>query len=113
VPLQGTEEFVEFVGGVEVGFEVAGGEAFAEIVEATSEKVEGGGEEVFVGEDDVAPGGVGAAGKAEGVAETGARERDGETVFVEMIVEERGKGYGGQLGEMGGQANGVVVLLGT
>jgi hypothetical protein len=113
VPLQGTEEFVEFVGGVEVGFEVAGGEAFAEIVEATSEEVEGGGEEVFVGEDDVAPGGVGAAGKAEGVAETGAREHDGETVFVEMIVEERGKGYGGQLGEMGGQANGVVVLLGT
>jgi hypothetical protein len=25
VPLQGTQKFVEFVGGVEVGFEVAGG----------------------------------------------------------------------------------------
>jgi hypothetical protein len=31
-PLQRAEELVEFVGGVEVGFQVAGGEAFAEIV---------------------------------------------------------------------------------
>jgi hypothetical protein len=30
--LQRAEELVEFVGGVEVGFEVAGGEAFAEVV---------------------------------------------------------------------------------
>ena len=37
--LQGAEELVEFVGGVEVGFEVAGGEAFAEVVEATGEEV--------------------------------------------------------------------------
>ena len=43
------EEFVEFVGGVEVRFEVAGGEALAEIVEAAGEKVQGGGEEFFVG----------------------------------------------------------------
>jgi hypothetical protein len=49
VPLQGAEEFVEFVGGVEVGFEVAGGEAFAEVVETAGEKVEGGGEDFFVG----------------------------------------------------------------
>src|ERR1700685_573256 len=38
-PLQGAEEFVEFVGGVEVGFEVAGGEAFAKVVEAASEEI--------------------------------------------------------------------------
>ena len=45
VPLQGTEEFVEFVGGVEIGFEFAGGEAFAQIVEAAGEEVERGGED--------------------------------------------------------------------
>jgi hypothetical protein len=64
-PLQGAEEFVEFVGGVEVGFEFAGGEALAKIVEAAGEKIECGGKDVAVGEDDVAPGGIGAAGKAE------------------------------------------------
>ena len=48
-PLQGAEEFVEFVGGVEVGFEVAGGEAFAKVVEASCEEVEGGGKDFFVG----------------------------------------------------------------
>lgn len=113
VPLQGAEEFVEFVGGVEVGFEVTGGEAFAEVVEAAGEKVESGGEDFFVGEDDIAPCGVGAAGQTERVAETGAGKRDGEAVFVEMIVEERGEGYGGELGEMRGEADGVIVLLGA
>jgi hypothetical protein len=49
VPLHATEEFVEFVGGVEVGFEVAGGKAFAEIVETACEEVKGGGEDFFVG----------------------------------------------------------------
>ena len=88
--LQGTEEFVEFVGGIEVDLEVAGGEAFAEVVEAAGEKVESGGEDFFVGEDDVAPSGVGAAGEAKRIAEAGAGESDGEAVFVEMIVEERG-----------------------
>jgi hypothetical protein len=38
--LQGAEEFVEFVGGVEVGFELAGGKFFAEVVEAAGEEVE-------------------------------------------------------------------------
>jgi hypothetical protein len=38
--LEGAEEFVEFVGGVEVGFEFAGGKFFAEIVEAASEEIE-------------------------------------------------------------------------
>src|SRR5260370_19457315 len=40
--LQAAEEFVEFVGGVEVGFEFAGVEALAEVVEAAGEEVEGG-----------------------------------------------------------------------
>ena len=30
--LQGAEEFVKFIGGVEVCFEIAGGQVFAEIV---------------------------------------------------------------------------------
>lgn len=47
--LQRAEEFVEFVGGVEVGFEVARGETFAEVVEAAGEKIESRGEDFFVG----------------------------------------------------------------
>jgi len=36
--LERAEELVEFVGGVEVGFELAGGEFFAEIVEAAAKR---------------------------------------------------------------------------
>src|SRR6266404_1944703 len=48
--LEGTEECVEFVGG---------------------------GEDFAIGEDDVAPGGVGAAGEAQGIAQAGAGYGDG------------------------------------
>src|SRR5579859_4748881 len=89
--LQGTQEFVELVGGVEIGFEVAGAEAFAEVVEAAGEEIERGGEELLVGEDDIAPGGVGATGEAQRIAQAGASEGDGQAVFVEAIVEERGQ----------------------
>ena len=41
--LQAAEEFVELFGGVEVGFEVAGTEAFTKIFEAAGEEVECGG----------------------------------------------------------------------
>jgi hypothetical protein len=113
VPLEAAEEFVEFVGGVEVGFEFAGGEFIAEVVEAASEEIESGGEDFAIGENDIAPDGVGAASEAEGISETGAGEGDGEAVFVEMVVEESAEGNGGELGKMGGQPDGVVVLLGT
>src|SRR6266481_6365043 len=109
--LEAAEEFVEFVGGVEVGFEFAGVEALAEVVEAAGEEVEGGGEDFAIGEDNVAPGGVGAAGEAERIAEARAGYGDGQAVFVEMIVEKRAKGDGGELREMRDHADGVVVLL--
>src|SRR5260370_37363575 len=98
--LETAEEFVEFVGGVEVGFEFAGIEALAEVVEAAGEEVESGGEDFAIGEHDVAPGGVGAACEAEGIAEAGAGYGDGQAVFVEMIVEKRAEGDGGKLREM-------------
>jgi len=85
---EAAEEFVEFVGGVEVGFEVAGVEAFAEFIEAAGEKIEGDRENLLVGEDDVAPKGVGAAGEAKRIAEAGAGESDGQSIFVEAVVEE-------------------------
>ncbi len=109
--LEAAEEFVEFVGGVEVGFEFAGVEALAEVVEAAREEVECGGEDFAIGEDNVAPGGVGAAGETERIAQAGAGDGDGQAVFVEMIVEERAESYGGELGEMRDHADGVVVLL--
>src|ERR1700730_6191248 len=109
--LQGAEEFVEFVGGVEVGFEFAGGEFFAKIVEAAGEEIEGSGEDFLIGEDDVAPGGIGASGETKRIAEAGTGQGDGKAVFVEMIIEKAGEGDRRELREMRGQAAGVGVLL--
>src|SRR2546429_212827 len=108
--LQTAEELVEFVGGVEVGLELAGGEFFAEVVKAAGEEIERGGEDFLVGEDDIAPCGVRTAGETERIAEAGAGKRDGETVLVEAVVEESRESDGRKLGEMGSQADGVVVL---
>jgi len=99
---EAAEEFVEFVGGIEVGFEFAGGEFFAQVVEAASEEIERGGEDFLVGEDNVAPGGIGAAGEAQRIAEPRSGERDGEAVFVEAVVEKAGERDGGELREMRG-----------
>jgi len=99
--LEAAEESIEFVGGVEVGLELAGGEFFAKIVEAAGEEIEGRGEDLLVGEDDIAPSGIGASGKAEGIAQAGAGERNREAVFVQSVVKKTGEGNGGQLREMG------------
>ena len=98
--LQGAEKFVEFVGGVEVGFEFAGAEAFAEIVEAAGEEIERGGKHLSVSEDDVAPGGVGAAGEAQRVAQSRPRQSDGQAVLVQPIIEKRAERNGGKLRKM-------------
>ena len=55
VELQAAEEFVELVGGVEIGFEFAGVEALAEVVEAAREKIQSRGEHFFIGQNDIAP----------------------------------------------------------
>src|SRR5579859_6339433 len=86
--LKAAEELVELVGSVEVGFQFAGVQALAEVVEAAGEKVEGGGEDFAIGEHDIAPGGVRASGEAQRVAQAGAGHSDGQAVFVEMIVKE-------------------------
>src|SRR5260370_4737255 len=111
--LERTQEFVEVIGGVEVGFELPRGEFFAEIVEPAGEEIERGGEEFLVGENDVAPRGIGAAGEAEGIAEAGTSEGDGQTVFIEAVVEKRSQRDGGKLRKMGCQADGVIMLLGA
>src|SRR5713226_2753898 len=110
---EAAEELVEFVGGVEVGFEFAGGAAFAQVVEAAREKIKSGGEDFLISENDVAPGGIGASGEAKRIAEARTREGDGEAVFVQAIVQERGERDGGELRKMRGQADGVVVLRGA
>jgi len=89
VELKGAEELVELVGGVEVGFEFAGAEAFADIVEAAGEEVERGGEHFPVGEDDVAPGGVGTPGEAECVAQSRPCQSDWQASFVQTVVQKR------------------------
>jgi len=87
--LQRAEEFVEFVGSVEVSFQFARGQLFAEIVEAPGEKVEGGGEDLLIGENDVAPRGIWASSKTKRIAETGSGEGDGKAVFID-VVEQKG-----------------------
>ena len=101
VSSEGAEEFVEFVGGVEVGFEFAGGEALAKVVEAAGEEIERGGKNLAVGENNIAPSGIGAAGEAERIAKAGTSKRDGQTVLIEAVVEKRGERDGGELRKMG------------
>ena len=59
------EKFVEFVGGVEVSFEVAGPEAFADFIEAAGQEIERRGKNFAVGQDNVAPNSVRASRKAQ------------------------------------------------
>ncbi len=70
--LEAAEEFVEFVGGVEIGFEFTGAEAVAQVIKATGEKIDRGGENFPVGENDVTPRGIWAAREAQRVAQAGA-----------------------------------------
>jgi hypothetical protein len=58
--LQAAQELVEFVGVVEVAFELAIGQFFTNFVKAAGEKIKRG-EHFLIGEDDVAPSGIGAA----------------------------------------------------
>jgi hypothetical protein len=41
--LEAAEELVEFVGGLEVGFQLAGGQTLAEVVDALGQEIERGG----------------------------------------------------------------------
>src|SRR5215467_11718248 len=104
------EQLVEFVGGIEIRFEFAGGEALTEIVQAAREKIERGGKHVLVGKDDVAPRGIRAAGKAQRIAQPGAGKRYGQAVFVEVVVEKAGERDSGKLWKMRREANGVIML---
>jgi hypothetical protein len=98
--LQAAEKFVEFVGGFEIGFEFSRGQALAKIVQAAREEVERGRENFLIGKNDVPPGRVGAAGEAERIAQPGTRERDGEAVLVESVVEKPCERYGRELRQM-------------
>src|SRR5216684_5514995 len=110
IELERTQELVEFVSGVEVGFQFAGGEFFAQIVEAAGKEIKRGGEDFLVGENDVAPGGIRTAGQTQRIAEAGTGECDGETIFVEPVVKKACECDGRELWQMRSKADGVIVL---
>jgi hypothetical protein len=85
--LQRTKKFVEFVGGVEIGFEFAGANALAKIVEAAGEQIQCSGEDFAIGQNDIAPSGVRAACEAQRVAKSGTGESDGQAILVEAVLE--------------------------
>src|SRR5215469_805176 len=105
------QKLVEFVGGIEVGFEFAGTEALAQIVDAAGKQIERGRENLTIGKHNVAPGCIGAPGKAQRIAKARPCESDRQTVFVEPVVQKRTQGHGGELRKMRGQTDGIVVLL--
>src|SRR5205809_548523 len=110
---QAAEEFVEFVGGIEVAFEFARAEFFAKVVEPAREEVEGRGENFLIGEDDIAPSAIGTAGEAQRIAQAGTSQRNGQAVFVEAVVEESSESDGHELWQMRGKADGVIMLRRT
>jgi hypothetical protein len=50
------QKLVEFVGGIEVGFEFAGTKALAQIVDAAGKQIKRGRENLTIGKHNVAPG---------------------------------------------------------
>src|SRR5579871_2275856 len=84
--LETAKQSVQFVGRVEIGFEFAGAQLFADFVEAAGEHIERGRKHFFVGQDDVAPRRVGATCEPQRIAEAGAGERNRQAVFIEAIV---------------------------
>src|SRR5215831_6865587 len=107
------QQFVKFVGRVEIRFEFAGAEFFANIVDSAGEKVERSGQHFLVGENNIAPGGVRTAGKTQGIPQTRPCKRNGQAVFIKAIIQKRTEGDCRELRQMRGETNGVVVLLGT
>jgi len=61
--LQRAKEFVELVGGIEIGFEIAGAEPFAHFIQPACEQIERSGKKFLVGQDDIAPRRIRASGK--------------------------------------------------
>src|SRR5215472_6940217 len=88
---EAAEEFVEFVGGVEIAFEFAG-----------REEVECRGKNFLIGEHDVAPSCIRTAGEAQRITQARAGEGDGQAVLVEAVVEKTSQRNRGELRKMGG-----------
>ena len=62
--LKTAQQFVQFICGVEVGFQFAGSELVAQLVQPASKQIEPGGKNFPVGQHNVPPGAVGTASKA-------------------------------------------------
>src|SRR5213080_145915 len=108
--LQAAKELIKFVGGVEVGFEISGGEALAKVVEAAGEKIERGGKHLLIGEHNVAPGGIGTSRKPQRITQARTSQRDGQAVFVKPVVEKPGESDGGKLRKMRSKADRIIML---
>src|SRR6266487_4516643 len=113
VGLERPQEFVEFIGCIKVSFEFTGGELFAKVIESAREEIQRGRENLLIGEHDVAPCGIGTPSEAKRIAEPRAGERDGETIFVEAVVQKSCERDGGELRKRRCQANGVGMLRGA
>src|SRR5207248_1387005 len=108
--LQAAKELVEFVGGVEVGFEISGGKALAKVVEAACEKIERRGKHFLIGEHNVAPGGIRTSRKPQRITQARTSQRNGQAVFVKAVVEKPGESDGGKLRKMRSKADRIIML---
>src|SRR6202166_4715039 len=106
--LKATQQFIQFVGRVEVGFQFAGSELVAQFIEAASKQIEPGGKNFPVGQHNVPPSAVGTASKAQRVAQAGTSKRDRQAVFIQMIVEKGSQRDGRELRKVRGEAHGVI-----
>src|SRR5256885_9685589 len=83
----------------------------AQLVEPAGKQIQRRAQNFFVGQNDVAPSGIGTPSQSERIAQAGARNRNGQAILVQMIVKKRAQCYRGQLGKMRCEAHSVVVLL--
>src|ERR1700726_591341 len=84
--LEATQQFVQFVCGVEVRFQFAGSELVAQFVQPASKQIQPRRKNFPVRQHNVPPGTVRTACEAQRIAQTRACERDGQAIFVQMIV---------------------------
>src|SRR5712692_8344005 len=88
--LQTPQDFIEFVGGDELVLELPAGEARVQVLDGLGDAVQCPGYIFGVGQPDIAPHRVWAAGQAQHLAQAGAGQRRGQARFVGFLSHHAG-----------------------
>src|SRR2546425_9370107 len=97
--LQFPKHLVEFVSSHELVLELPAGEQHAQVLDSLGHLVKGVRDVVGIGQGDVAPDLIRAAGEAQQIAQTAAREQQGQPRLVSFLARHCCQGHRDQLGQ--------------